>query len=322
MKQAVLGIDTSNYTTSLAAVDFDGNVILNLKKLLPVAKGERGLRQSDAVFLHTKAIPELIELAKRFFESSGEDVRFEAVGYSFAPRDVDGSYMPCFLVGESVAKSVALGAGVPVYSFSHQAGHVMAALYSSETMSILNRGFAAFHVSGGTTELLLVEPDDDKILSVEKIGGTLDISAGQLVDRIGVMLGFDFPAGKYVDEAALSFTGELKGVQVRVTDLYSNFSGAENQAVKMQTEYNDSSRTAAFVLEFISQTLLKMSYQLREKKPGIPIVYSGGVMSSQYIKRQLSPVNGYYASPEFSSDNATGCALLTLEKHRRTVRDE
>ena len=314
MKRIYLGVDTSNYTTSVAAADEDGNILLNLKKLLPVAHGERGLRQSDTVFLHTKAIPELLSQAKGIL---GDDRGYsiEGVGYSSAPRDVEGSYMPCFLVGESVANSLSFASGASVYSFSHQAGHIMAALYSANAMHLCEDCFAAFHVSGGTTELLVVSPDENKIISVEKAGGTLDISAGQLIDRIGVKAGFDFPAGKYVDEAAMRYSGDADRVRVNVSGLDCNFSGAENQALRILEGSNDIDRTSKFVMEFVATTIRELSLGIRARYPEIPILYSGGVMSSEYIKRKLAPLNGFHAAPDYSSDNAAGCALLTLKKH-------
>lgn len=206
-----VGIDTSNYTTSVAAVNENGDVISNIKKLLPVAPGERGLRQSDAVFAHIKAVPEIMDrLCGEVFGFGGyssDDVA--AVGYSSLPRDVDGSYMPCFLVGEAAAHSFAALRNIPVFSSSHQAGHIMAALYSSDSIDLISEKFAAFHVSGGTTDLMLIEPDEEKIIRVDKIGGTLDINAGQAIDRAGVMMGFSFPAGSELEKTAFTFKGDV-----------------------------------------------------------------------------------------------------------------
>ena len=101
----VLGIDTSNYTTSCALLDTADMSVRSCKKLLPVKQGERGLRQSDAVFHHTKQLPELM---KQLFDKRYD---LSAVGYSYAPRCAEGSYMPCFLVGENVAQAVSLACG-------------------------------------------------------------------------------------------------------------------------------------------------------------------------------------------------------------------
>ena len=187
-----IGFDTSNYTTSIAY--FDGSDGVNCSRLLPVKPGELGLRQSDAVFSHTKSLPELS--GRLFSHVKGHDVG--AIAVSTRPRAVEGSYMPCFMVGFSHAKLLADSLGVPLFEVSHQQGHVAAALWSAGRLDLMDKPHLAWHLSGGTTELLLVEPDG-KNVKASRIGGTTDISAGQLIDRTGVMLDLPFPAGKHVD---------------------------------------------------------------------------------------------------------------------------
>ena len=101
-----IGLDTSNYTTSIAF--FDGVNGENQSKLLPVKEGELGLRQSDAVFAHIKSLP---ELSGRLFSLVGEQ-NISAVAVSTRPRAVEGSYMPCFMVGYSHATMLAEAFGV------------------------------------------------------------------------------------------------------------------------------------------------------------------------------------------------------------------
>lgn len=325
MKKSVfLGVDTSNYTTSLAAVSEEGEVIANIKKLLPVASGERGLRQSDAVFAHVKAIPELAkELSQALDEHLPSDRReITAVAYSATPRDVEGSYMPCFLVGEAVASYLAAVLDATLLSSSHQAGHIMAALYSSDSFDLIGKTFAAFHVSGGTTDLLLCEPDDEKIFRISEIGGSRDINAGQAIDRAGVMMRMSFPCGPELERAAKAFDGTKPRVKVSVDGLHCNLSGLENKAKELFARTEDVSETAAFVFEFVSETLYRMSSSLREMYPDIPIIYAGGVMSSFLIKDRLSVFGGRHAEPRFSSDNAAGCALLCREKYLRSHKQE
>lgn len=314
-----IGIDTSNYTTSLSAVSEEGEVVANIKRLLPVAQGERGLRQSDAVFSHIKAIP---TLAKELSDSLDaylppEKREIKAVGFSSAPRDLPGSYMPCFLVGQAVASTLACAAGVPLLSFSHQAGHVMAALYSAGATELIKEKFAAFHVSGGTTDLLLCEPDSEKILKITELGKSLDINAGQAIDRAGVMMGMSFPCGPELEAKAKEYSGPRRRVNTCVKGLNCNLSGLENMASKIYAESSDVRETASFVFDFISETLFRMSENLREEYPAIPIVYAGGVMSSSIIRERLSVFGGYHAEARFSSDNASGCALLCREKYGR-----
>ncbi|MBO5305929.1 MAG: peptidase M22 [Clostridia bacterium] len=302
-----LGIDTSNYTTSLAFCERGGKIIANLKLPLPVKEGERGLRQSDAVFLHTKNLPMLFESAKQYFDA----YQPIAVGVSAYPRTVEGSYMPCFLAGVATAKALAVAQGIPCFEFSHQNGHIMAALLSSGAADALfGKEFAAFHVSGGTTEVLLVRPNGNDFLC-EIIGGALDINAGQAIDRVGVSLGLSFPCGAALEKWALSYEGKIPRRALSVKDGFCNLSGLENVALDMQKAGEPKEKIAAFVLDFVGRTLVALTDSVCEKYPNIPIVYSGGVMSCSILGKMLAGEHRYFAEPAFSSDNAAGIAALT-----------
>lgn len=194
----VLGIDTSNYTTS-AALWRDGTV-KQKKKLLPVREGELGLRQSDAVFHHVRQLPEVLAALPL------KGTSLSAVGVSTRPRSREGSYMPCFLAGAGTAKAISMTAGVPLFEFSHQQGHIAAALYSAGRLDLLKGRFLAFHVSGGTTEAVLAEPDETEFFHVEIVARSLDLKGGQAVDRVGRMLGLSFPAGPEMERLARKTT--------------------------------------------------------------------------------------------------------------------
>ncbi len=302
-----LGIDTSNYTTSVAICTGDGKIIENLKIPLPVKQGERGLRQSDAVFAHTVNLPQI-------FDMLGKRDDIKAVGYSFAPRDEEGSYMPCFLAGKSVACAIASLLDVPCYCFSHQRGHIRAALYSCGADKLMAEEFIAFHVSGGTTEVLHVNNGEIKL-----IGGTNDLTAGQAIDRIGVKMGLSFPCGREI-QALCDNESAPKKTKISVDGFYCNMSGIENMADKLYKNGGDSSEVATLTIDFIINTLDKISENLKEKYPSLPFVYSGGVMSNVKIKKYFTEKYGaYFALPEFSSDNAAGCALLTYDKEMGNV---
>lgn len=223
----VLGLDTSNYTTSCAVFDGAGGV--NRGRILDVRPGELGLRQSDALFQHVKRLPELLSALAE--ETSLEALG--AVGASTRPRAVEGSYMPCFLAGASQGQSLAHVLGVPFYAFSHQQGHLAAAAWSAGRMDLLDRPFLAWHLSGGTTELLRAEPEEDGVaVRAEILGGTTDISAGQLIDRTGVLLGLQFPAGKSLDALSGEADASMK-YRVKRDGLRFSLSGMENQVKKL-----------------------------------------------------------------------------------------
>lgn len=310
-KPCFVGIDTSNYTTSFAVCEGDGRVVANLKRLLEVKEGERGLRQSDAVFSHIKNFPEMSEDIR----DALVEYEIKAVGVSVRPRDAEGSYMPCFLTGKAVAETLAAAHGVPLYSFSHQSGHIMAALYSSGATHLLaQKEFIAYHVSGGTTEAVRVIPKDDTFF-VEIIAETADISAGQAIDRAGVLLGLKFPCGVELEKLASAYDGKIPKAKICVKDGRCNLSGLENMSQKLYAEKNDKALVASFVLEHIARTLEAMTDCIRENYPDAPIVFAGGVMGNKMLQSRLSKYGEtYFAMPEFSSDNAAGIALLTRKK--------
>ncbi len=313
MKEYFLGVDTSNYTTSLSLV-CNGEVVANVRRLLPVKDGEKGLRQSDAVFLHTKALP---ELSKELFEKSDiSDGRLCAVGVSSKPRDAQGSYMPCFLAGYSYSSGIAHSHGIPVYTFSHQSGHISAAIYSSgkETEFFENAPFISFHISGGTTEALLTEWDTDTY-RCKIVGGTNDASCGQIIDRAGVMMGLSFPCGKELDALSQGSTKKLP-VTVSAKDGYFSMSGLENKVLKFLSDGETNADIAMFLFKSIAKAIKNSSEHLRQLYGNRPILYAGGVMSNSVIRNELSSLSDvYFASPELSCDNACGTALLAYKKH-------
>ena len=238
MSVTVLGIDTSNYTTSLSVCE-DGEIIRNVKLPLAVKSGEVGVRQNDAVFLHTLNLP-------KAFDMLDFDIKnISAVGYSDRPRNAEGSYMPCFMCGQSAASIVSDTLGVPLYKNSHQEGHIKAALYSSKMPEY--EKFYAYHLSGGTLELLSVKYDGITY-NCEISGKTLDVTAGQMIDRIGVMLGLDFPCGKAMQELACDNKEVLPKINVSVTGANCNLSGLQNKAEDMIKKGAAKSYIASYVI--------------------------------------------------------------------------
>ena len=316
-----IGIDTSCYTSSAACVCVNG-IVAEKRELLSVKEGERGLRQSDAVFMHTRnlssIVPELL--------SKVDTAKIAGIGVSTRPSGREDSYMPVFLVGKLVAESVGAALRVPVYAFTHQQGHIRAALYGSE--DLLGKSFRAFHLSGGTSELLGVSGT----LDVKKLGGTTDINAGQLVDRLGVLMGLPFPAGKSLE--TLAVTAQNRGVLLpsSVNGLEFSFSGAETKAKTALENGADRAETALSVYDIIARTLaktIKNALAEGESSPyGNEFLLSGGVASSALLRSMLlKRTEGAgavlrFGRPELSSDNAVGAALLAMDAAEKTTARE
>lgn len=310
----VLGLDTSNYTTSAAV--YDGEEGRNQGRLLEVRPGELGLRQSDALFQHVKHLPEVVE-ALLGEEGLGT---VQAVGASTRPRAVEGSYMPCFLAGASQGQVLSQVLGVPFYAFSHQQGHLAAAAWSAGRLDLLDRPFLAWHLSGGTTELLRVEPEEDGVaVRAEILGGTSDISAGQLIDRTGVLLGLPFPAGKGVEKLSRQ-AQKREYYKVKVNGLTFSLSGMENKVRQMVQRGEEPAEIAWFAQETVCRVVQVCTKAAMEVYPGLPVLCSGGVASNGRLKELLRQNCGaLFAQPQFSTDNAMGTAILTwraLERGR------
>lgn len=300
-----LGIDTSNYTTSVAFYNGKTGEYRHVRRLLGVKEGETGLRQSDAVFKHTVQLPELAE--KLFAENSAAP---DVIAVSVSPRDAEGSYMPCFTVGACAARCAGAFFGVPVLPFSHQAGHIAAALVSAGRLDLLESEFVAFHVSGGTTDAVIVTPDSEKIMEITPVASSLDLHAGQAVDRVGSMLGLPFPSGRELD--ALSRKSEKKyKVHPFIKDNSCSLSGIENKCRSMFDAGEAAEDIAKYCITYIEAALEKMADGILREHRGLPLVFSGGVMSNSLIREDFAAKYGaVFAQDGLSADNAVGTAVL------------
>lgn len=237
-------------------------------------------------------------------------VRPAAVSASVRPRNVQGSYMPCFLCGEGFARSLGAIENIPVYETSHQVGHILAALYSAEKLELRNRRFIAFHVSGGTTDCLLCEPDEEELIKISCIGTSLDLKAGQAVDRAGLMLGLKFPCGAELERLAVKSDKRYK-IKPVIKGNDCCLSGIENKCRAMLESGENAENIALYCLEYIGEAIIAMTEKAIEKYGKLPVVYAGGVMSDKLIREKIiSRVeNVYFAKPEYSCDNAAGVAI-------------
>lgn len=305
----VLAFDTSNYTTSVAV--FDGKEGYNVSQLLDVAQGSLGLRQSDALFAHVKRLPELTD---RLFSHLGR-VPLAALGVSTRPRAVEGSYMPCFLAGESQARVLGSALRLPVYAFSHQQGHIAASLWGSGHMELMDKPHLAWHLSGGTTELLYVTPEGRSV-HAEKIGGTTDISAGQLIDRTGKLLGLPFPSGKQID--ALSQNAVRRDrFKVKVRDTEFSLSGVQNK-VEQYAQSADAGETAGYCLRCLIGAITEATRNALDAYPDCSVVFAGGVSSNSLLRETCKSLPAIFCPPQYSTDNALGTAILAWRMHHES----
>lgn len=308
---AVLGIDTSCYTTSVALAA-DGEVLSQRRRLLTVEAGERGLMQSEGVFQHVNRLPSLFEELM----AEQTDVTIRAVCVSTRPRPVEHSYMPVFTVGTGYARTLASALRVPFYETSHQEGHIRAAMVDTPLQA--KDRFLALHLSGGTTEVVTV---DQGQLSL--VGGSNDLHAGQFIDRVGVRLGLGFPAGSALEEMARQ--GDMQArLPIWVRGGVCSFSGSESAAQRLIDAGTLSAEDmAAEVFSCVARTVAKMVVNAAHEQKTGRVLLAGGVASSLFlrelvegrVRKQDARIRLYWGRPELSGDNACGAALIGWEKY-------
>lgn len=308
----IIGIDTSCYTTSIAAISLDKKVIFNEKILLKVKKDSKGLRQSEAVFQHINNLGEIDSKIKSIIN------KYNVVGIcvSTKPRPIKKSYMPVFTVGYNFSKLCSTIIGCDLYETTHQENHIEASLLNNK---LNEERFLSVHMSGGTTEILLCTKNKESY-DIEIVGGSKDISFGQLIDRIGVKMGYDFPCGKYIDENALNCKSIIKqGLKTSVKEGYMNLSGLENQINKIMKDF-DKEYISKLVLDAVVRNMIKSIEHISKEYNIKDIVFAGGVSASKYISKELTnrlrkyKINAYFTKPEYATDNAVGCALIGVKK--------
>jgi len=292
-----LGIDTSCYTTSVAIADAAGNILADKRVLLTVEAKERGLRQSEMVFQHIKNLSEI-------FPEGYTNIK--AVAASTAPRPVQGSYMPVFRVSESFGKAAAHTAGAAFYALSHQHAHVGAAMLGAG--QTFDGEYLALHVSGGTTDLLRLTVDKGIAEQIETIGSSSDITAGQLIDRIGVLLGYGFPAGAAISQ--LGAVGEPEHMNFTIKGLDASFSGAESAVRRKLQNGMRPEDAAATVLLHVAKVLNKLITRAKEQAGISRVLLFGGVMRSERIRAYLQQRQRglIFSEINYASDNACGLA--------------
>ena len=308
MSDLILGIDTSNYRTSAAIVNEKGEILCNHREPLEVPAGERGLRQSTAFFNHVQRLPDIMSEAMKMRDG------IRAVAVSEKPRPREGSYMPCFTAGTACAREVAYALGVPLYMTSHQEGHIESVKFYSDLRD--EEDIIFFHFSGGTTEA---------VYKGEIVGGTLDIALGQVLDRIGVRLGYAFPSGEQMDNVALMTEESSSFLKpIKVIDCRMNLSGIETQAIRKAEELTETGGCCDMLIrelfDRIGAAIKDMTLQLREKYGNRPVIFAGGVSSSEYIRNYLrnslpGDMRYVFGAPELSGDNAVGVALIGVKSY-------
>lgn len=314
--EVAVGVDTSCYTTSIAALDPAGNLIADCRIPLRVKPGGKGLAQSEMVFQHVRNLPVVMKELRR---AIGKDARIVAVGASWRPRPLEDSYMPAFLAGFGLAEALGAALNCPVVGISHQENHVLAGMWS--VSEAFDESFLAVHVSGGTTEILHVRQCPDR-LDLELVGGSRDLHAGQFVDRVGVALGLPFPAGPHIEALAEKCNGPVPELPISVDGNQISFSGPESHVRRWLATAPEPAPVAAAVQKCIAGSLLRAILAAIEQTQSKTVLLVGGVAANRFIRAKLAAelerrdcATVCWPEPQYSGDNAVGAAWWAL-RHR------
>lgn len=313
-----LGIDTSCYTTSIALIDEDDNLIADERIMLKVKKDERGIRQSEAFYQHIENMPVLLE---KLYDTIPPD-KIKAIGVSSKPRNNPDSYMPVFNSGLHIGNVVRMSLRIPMFLLSHQENHIMAGLWS--TKHTLSKPIAAYHISGGTTELLYITENDD--LNIEVIGGSSDLKAGQFIDRVGVSMGLNFPCGREMDRLSQSVRATDIDIPSSIRESYTSFSGPETYAQKLiKTGKYDKAQLSKAVFLCIAKSIEETLINSKDKYRWEEVLFIGGVSSNSTINEYLSGsekikknnIKLVFSDGRYAVDNALGGAIYAKKRCRR-----
>ena len=154
---------------------------------------------------------------------------------------------------------------------------------------------------------------------ISVVGHTLDLHAGQLIDRIGVLLGYSFPCGAAMDPDALLAEHPVKH-RVHLQNGCCSLSGYENKAQKMLSEGRSKEEIAYFAVDSVAAELQAMIDHALLTYSELPLLMIGGVCSNTIIRRRLNERYGaVFAADGFSCDNAAGIARLTRLRHEGVI---
>ncbi len=309
-----LGLDTSAYTTSLAVVNQQEHLLVDRRIPLTVQKGNLGLRQSEAVFLHLKNLTVLWEDPY----SLGKHGELVAIAASNQPRPVQGSYMPVFKVSEACGSFLAQTMGLNFLASSHQEGHIMAGLWSA---GLAKGYYLIVQLSGGTTELVESEEISPGLLETRLVGQGSDLNAGQFIDRLGSLMGISFPAGPKLENLAKGGRDNVIKLPVAVKNSTISFSGPASSAERALQKGFRKEDLARAIEVCIADSLLRAIYNLDDSlKDYDGILFVGGVAANQYIRERLGkkigPAKVYFPRSHFASDNAVGLAVQAARRFR------
>ncbi|MEQ7220706.1 tRNA (adenosine(37)-N6)-threonylcarbamoyltransferase complex transferase subunit TsaD [Vagococcus fluvialis] len=281
-RKLILAIESSCDETSVAVIE-DGNIILSniIASQINSHKRFGGVVPEVASRHHVEQIIGCMEEALNEAEVTVEDLG--AVGVTFGPGLVGA-----LLIGIQAAKSFAWANELPLIPVNHMAGHIYAASFVSE----MKFPALALLVSGGHTELVLMKEHGE----FEIIGETRDDACGEAYDKVGRVLGLNYPSGKEIDELAHkgndvyhfprammkedNYDFSFSGLKSSFINLVHN---AEQRNEKLKIEDLAASFQASVIEVLVSKTIrAAKEYDIKQ------LILAGGVAANKGLRNTLT----------------------------------
>ena len=309
----ILAIESSCDETSMAIVK-NGNEVISLTILTQMDTHANfgGVVPEIASRMHTENITMVLDETLKKASMKIDDL--DAIAVTCSPG-LTGS----LLVGIECAKTLSLIYNKPLIGVNHIAGHI----YANNLDNKMNYPLLALVVSGGHTDLILME-DDYKF---KHLGGTLDDAVGECYDKVARVLGFKYPGGPNIEKAALE--GESSySLPIPMNDDSYNFSFSGLKSSIINLVHNETQRGNTINKNNLAKSFQDIAIDQLVRKSELAIknldikemIIAGGVSANKYLRQEIQKLTDNYnvhlSVPKFiyCTDNAAmiGAAAYPL----------
>lgn len=317
----ILGIESSCDDTSAAIIN--GNKILsNIAANQTVHQEYGGVVPELASRAHQQNIIPVVE--KSFTKANIQQKDISAIGFTRGP-----GLLGSLLVGTSFAKSLAMSLDIPLIEVNHLQAHILCHFIEDANPMPPKFPFLCLTVSGGHTMIVLVKDYFD----MEIIGKTIDDAAGEAFDKIGKIMGLDYPAGPIIDKLAkLGNPDAFTFGKPKLENYDYSFSGIKTSVLYfLQKQLKDNpnfiqenvENLCASVQKTIIDVLMKKLEKAAKDYDVKEVAIAGGVSANSGLREAMQKNveklgwNVYIPKFEYTTDNAAMIAMVAKLKFER-----
>ena len=309
----ILGIESSCDDTS-AAILKNNTILSNLIARQDIHENYGGVVPELASRAHQQNIIPVVDAAIKKAGISKNDI--DAIAFTRGP-----GLMGSLVVGTSFSKAFAMAMNIPMIDVNHMIGHVLAHFIDEEGKEKPKFPFLCLTVSGGHTQIVLVEDH----LKMKVIGTTIDDAAGEAFDKAAKMLGFPYPGGPMIDKHAKNGDpNKFEFSKASISNYDYSFSGLKTSILyflQKQLKINEHfisenlDDLCASIQNAIIDSLLKKLQKAANELKITEIAIAGGVSANSGLREALTKLssekkwNVYFPKFEYCTDNAAMIAI-------------